>query len=231
VTAPAALAVVVVAQNGTREVARFPLGHGADPATELARAGWTVRRVVAADLVGGELELRYSVEAATPSRPATRDVPTDPGLVVGADELPEPYQRAAAYGVVTSSRGVLLTELSGRTAAPGRWTLPGGGLDAGESPLEALHREVWEESGQQVQDVRLIDVLTSHWIGRAPSGRLEDFHAVRVVYAASCPAPTDPVVHDVGGSTESVRWVPRDRLRECPLTRAFASHLTRWLTS
>ena len=51
-------------------------------------------------------------------------------------EHPEPYQRTAAYGVVTSVRGVLLTELSGRTAAPGRWTLPGGGIDPGETPLE-----------------------------------------------------------------------------------------------
>lgn len=246
-TTPAVVAVTVVARNGPREVVRFPLGHGADPATELARAGWSVRAVLGADLAddptgtpgspadrpvtpgAGRLELTYAVEAATPTVPVARTVPTDPGLVLGVDELPEPYQRAAAYGVVTSSRGVLLTELSERTASPGRWTLPGGGLDPGEAPVEALHREVWEESGQQVQDVRLLDILTSHWIGRAPSGRLEDFHAVRIVYAAWCATPTDPVVHDVGGSTESVRWVPRERLRECPLTRSFAPHLPRWL--
>jgi 8-oxo-dGTP pyrophosphatase MutT (NUDIX family) len=223
------MVVTVVAEAGPREVARFSLDHGADPATELARLGWVARRVTAADAVAEGLELRFTVEAATPTVRVTRAVPTDPGLVLEDEEEPEPYQRAAAYGVVTSDRGVLLTELSDRTSSPGRWTLPGGGLDPGESPVAALHREVWEESGQQVEEVRLLDVLTSHWIGRAPSGRLEDFHAVRIVYAAWCPQPTDPVVHDVGGSTESVRWVPRRQLGGWPLSRSFAPHLARWL--
>ena len=45
----------------------------------------------------------------------------------------------------------------------------------------------------------MLDIHTQHWIGRAPSGRLEDFHAVRIVSTAICPRPTDPVVYDVGG--------------------------------
>lgn len=226
---PHSVPITVVAATGPgREVDRFVLAHGADPVRELARHGWAVLRVQAADVVGGAMELVYAVAAATPRTADERAVPTDPGLVVGEGERPEPYQRTAAYGVVTSVRGVLLTELSARTASPGRWTLPGGGLDPGESPLAALHREVWEESGQRVEAPELLEVTTSHWVGRAPSGRLEDFHAVRVVYAAWCPEPTDPVVHDVGGSTESVRWVARDEVQRWPLT-GFATHLQRWL--
>ena len=75
-----------------------------------------------------------------------------------------PYQRAAAYGLVRSERGVLLTQLSESTNAAGRWTLPGG-IDVGESPLEALHREVWEESGQDIADAEVLDIHTQHWIG------------------------------------------------------------------
>lgn len=229
-SAPHSVPITVVAATGPgREVDRFALEHGADPVRELARRGWAVLHVESADLVGGVMELRYAVAAATPTTAGARAVPTDPGLVVGEDERPEPYQRTAAYGVVTSVRGVLLTELSERTAAPGRWTLPGGGLDPGESPLAALHREVWEESGQRVDAPELLEVTTSHWVGRAPSGRLEDFHAVRVVYAAWCPDPTDPVVHDVGGSTASVRWVGREEVGACALT-GFATSLTRWLS-
>ena len=167
--------------------------------------------------------------AAEPWSGKAADVPTEPGLVLAEGETPEPYQRTAAYGVVTSERGVLLTELSGLTSAPGRWTLPGGGLDAGETPEQALHREVWEESGQVISEVRLLDLHTSHWIGRAPSGRLEDFHAVRIVYAARCSEPSDPVVHDVGGSTESVRTVMTHNLGGYQLTRSFAPHLRRWI--
>ena len=77
---------------------------------------------------------------------------------------------------------------------------PAAGIDPGEDPLDAVVRECWEESGQHVQVTDLAMVQTSHWVGRAPGGRVEDFHAVRIVYRATCPAPTDPVVHDVGGT-------------------------------
>jgi ADP-ribose pyrophosphatase YjhB (NUDIX family) len=225
-------AVRVVARAGERQVADFVLEHGADPVRQLAALGWSARRLAAADLgVEGVLELRYAVEPATPVAVVHREVPTDPGLVRAEDEPAYPYQRTAAYGVVTSERGLLLTELSETTSAPGRWTLPGGGLDPGEQPEAGLHREIWEESGQRVERVRLLEVQTSHWIGRAPGGRLEDFHAVRIVYAAWCPTPTAPEVHDVGGSTASVRWVPLGEVGGYPLGRSFAPHLARWLSS
>jgi len=142
----------------------------------------------------------------------------DEGLVLGPGEEPQPYQRVAAYAVVTSPRGVLVTELSDRTNAPGQWGLPGGGIDPGEDPLDAVVRECWEESGQQVTVSELALVQTSHWVGRAPGGRVEDFHAVRIVYRATCPAPTEPVVHDVGGTTADARWVQPAELAALPLT-------------
>ena len=213
-----------------RRVAEFVLAHGSDPVRELARLGWSRPHLDDAHRdADGSLVLRYTVSPASAVTPAPATVPTDPGLVLAPGEVASPYQRTAAYGVVTSSRGVLLTELSELTSAPGRWTLPGGGLDPGEQPVAGLHREVWEESGQSVESVRLLEAHTSHWIGRAPSGRLEDFHAVRIVYAAWCPEPTDPVVHDVGGSTAAVRWVARDQLERYHLSRSFAPHMRRWL--
>jgi 8-oxo-dGTP diphosphatase len=229
--APQGDPIVVRAESGPgRRVAEFVLAHGDDPVRELARLGWSRPHLDDARRgPDGSLVLHYTVTPATAVLPAPAQVPTDPGLVLAPGEEASPYQRTAAYGVVTSSRGVLLTELSELTSAPGRWTLPGGGLDPGEEPVAALHREVWEESGQRIESVRLLEAHTSHWIGRAPSGRLEDFHAVRIVYAAWCPAPTDPVVHDVGGSTAGVRWVPRDQLDRVHLSRSFAPHMRRWL--
>jgi len=77
-----------------------------------------------------------------------------------------------------------------------------------EPPEQAVAREVWEESGQVIEVSGIAVASTTRWIGRAPSGRLEDFHAVRIVYRASCHAPTDSGVHDIGGTTESARRVP-----------------------
>ena len=215
-------------------VASFRLAHGADPVGVLLEHGWVAHAVVGVDTVsdpGHALTLRYAVQPASEGdlprvRPA---VPTDEGLVTEAGEQVHPYQRAAAYGLVTSNRGILLTQLSEATNAAGRWTLPGGGIDPGESPLEALHREVWEESGQRIGEPDVLDIHTQHWVGRAPSGRLEDFHAVRIIFTAHCPTPTDPVVHDVGGSTAAVRWVRREEVSTYRLTRSFAPHLQTWL--
>jgi len=117
------------------------------------------------------------------------------------------HQRVAAYAMVTSSRGFLMTQFSDRTGAEGQWGLPGGGLEDGEAPDRAAVREVWEESGQLIELSELALIATSRWLGPAPGGRLEDYHAVRVIYRASCPEPTEPVVHDVGGTTASAAWL------------------------
>lgn len=232
-----ALHVIGVDAEG-RPVARFRLDHGADPVAVLREHGWVAERVWGVETVAEpdhELTLRYAVRPARPGDlqaappPPHSVVTSDPGLVQASGETVHPYQRAAAYGLVTSSRGILLTQLSETTNAAGRWTLPGGGIDPGESPLQALHREVWEESGQTVEEPVVLDVHTQHWVGRAPSGRLEDFHAVRIIFTAHCPSPTDPVVHDVGGSTAAVRWVRREEVAGYRITRSFAPHLAAWL--
>jgi hypothetical protein len=62
-------------------------------------------------------------------------------------------------------------------------------------------------------------------VGVAPGGRLEDYHAVRVIYRANCPEPTEPVVHDVGGTTASAAWLPRADLERLALTPGWRSIL------
>ncbi|HMZ08112.1 MAG TPA: NUDIX domain-containing protein, partial [Anaerolineales bacterium] len=52
---------------------------------------------------------------------------------------------------------VLLTQ----RADNGRWCLPGGQLEAGESVAEACEREVWEETGLTVRAKRLAGVYSN----------------------------------------------------------------------
>ncbi|KGN32885.1 NUDIX hydrolase [Knoellia sinensis KCTC 19936] len=210
----------IVALQADREVVRFALEHGADPATELATRGWSGRAVSATRTSSDDLTITYAVRPGSVAQAPLRDVPHDDDVTL--DDLANvvPYQRIAAYAVVRSSRGILATELSARTNAAGLWNLPGGGLDPGEDPGAAVVREVHEETGQHVVDVQLLTVMTRHWVGRAPSGRVEDFHAVRLFHTAHCPEPTDPVVHDVGGSTSAALWVPETELANLPLAHS-----------
>ena len=208
---PPRLVVVGVEASGA-EVVRLVLGHGDDPVALLAAHGWQVRRArdVMSETSGKHMLTMTFVVDAHAVAPLEPGVPLhlDDNLVPAEGEVPEPYQRVAAYAFVTSSCGVLMTQFSERTNAHGQWGLPGGGIEVDEAPDRALVREVWEESGQVIEVNGLALVDTRHWIGRAPSGRLEDFHAVRLVFRASCPAPVEPVVHDVGGTTALAAWVP-----------------------
>ncbi len=227
--------VEIVGVDGAgRTRVRLPLGHGEDPVGVLAANGFASAAVRGAVRDPGRahvLTFTFDVVAAPEgSRPAV-DTPRalsprwDVGLVLEPGEAPRRLQRVAAYAVVTSVRGILLTEFSDRTNAPGRWGLPGGGLDPGEAPDEAVLREIWEETGQRVSGITLVRLQSSHWVGRAPRGILEDFHALRVIYTADCRKPVDPVVHDIGGTTSDARWVMPEGLLDLPLTEPWRATL------
>lgn len=124
-----------------------------------------------------------------------------------AVHLPAKRQRLAAKALVRRGEQILLARLSARAVETGRWTLPGGGVDHGESPETALIREVLEEAGLGVSVKTLIGVHDSHVTGHAPDGRLEDFHAVNLVYEAEVPHDAEPVVREVDGTTDEVAWV------------------------
>jgi ADP-ribose pyrophosphatase YjhB (NUDIX family) len=124
-----------------------------------------------------------------------------------ADHAPFQLQRIAAYALVRRDSAVLLTRLSARAHHAGSWTLPGGGVDHGEPPADALAREVAEECGIECEVGRLLDVHDTHFSGTAPSGRVEDFHGVHLIFSARVDDDARPRVVEVGGTTDRVAWV------------------------
>ncbi len=122
-------------------------------------------------------------------------------------DLPVRRQRVGAYAVCVHDGRVLLAQLSGRTGSPGTWTLPGGGIDHGEDPRDAVVREVHEETGLRVQLGPLLDVDSVHFTGRSPSGVLEDYHAVRLVFSGTVDTELEPRVLETDGSTMAAAWI------------------------
>lgn len=68
---------------------------------------------------------------------------------------PDPRQtyrpRPGAYAILPRNGKILLTHQARPTP---EFQLPGGGIDPGESPLRALHREVFEETGWSITRAR-----------------------------------------------------------------------------
>jgi ADP-ribose pyrophosphatase YjhB (NUDIX family) len=65
-------------------------------------------------------------------------------------------RREAVGAVVVRADGSVLLVRRKRAPGEGRWTLPGGKREQGETPAEAIVRELLEETGQSV---RVIDRL------------------------------------------------------------------------
>jgi 8-oxo-dGTP diphosphatase len=124
-----------------------------------------------------------------------------------ADHLPHRKQRVAAYALIIRDDQVLLTRISERGYHSGSWTLPGGGINHGESPRAALEREVQEECGVPCEVGALLDVHDAHFEGMAPSGRNEDFHAVHLLFEAAVPEDVEPQVVEADGTTDAVAWI------------------------
>ena len=61
--------------------------------------------------------------------------------------------RAGVYAVLLDGGALLTTH---QAAPVPEFQLPGGGIDPGEDPIAALHREVMEETGWRIGKVRLL---------------------------------------------------------------------------
>ncbi len=124
-----------------------------------------------------------------------------------ADHEPFRKQRLAVNALIRRGGDLLLTRISAVGYHTGAWTLPGGGVDHGESPTGALEREVREECGVDCEVGGLIGTHEEHFSGTAPSGRYEDFHNVRLIFAAQVPEGAAPRA-EVAGTTDAAAWVP-----------------------
>jgi 8-oxo-dGTP diphosphatase len=130
---------------------------------------------------------------------------------MSVDAAPPHRQRVAAYALLVRDEQILLTRMSSRTRIEGRWTLPGGGIDHGEDPRDALRREVYEETGLEVQPGRVVDVHATHFVGARADGVVEDYHGIHLIFDAEITDESrdvEPHVVEEDGSTERAAWVP-----------------------
>ena len=119
--------------------------------------------------------------------------------------------RLASYAVAVADGRILVCRIAPTYPGEGRWTLPGGGIDWGEHPDDALVREVYEETGLTLDSYELAGVDSATLSEEA--GR-PAMHAVRFIYR--CVTSGEPSVVEENGSVDAVAWVPLVKLSEIP---------------
>jgi 8-oxo-dGTP diphosphatase len=118
-------------------------------------------------------------------------------------------QRVAAYAVILRDERILLCRLAPWITANEQWTLPGGGIDHGEDPRDAVVREIREETGLDAVVGEHARVYSAHQARVRRDGRRSDYHALRIVYDGWVPADApEPRVVEVDGSTIDSAWHP-----------------------
>ena len=108
--------------------------------------------------------------------------------------------RVAAYGIVRDESKILLCRLSKPVPRhPGKWTLPGGGIEFCEDPEAAMVREVREETGLIVRPSSIAGVNSR--ISDRPERTM---HSIRIIYFTDLLGGT--LTHEVDGTTDFCQW-------------------------
>lgn len=120
-------------------------------------------------------------------------------------------QRLGAYGIVVrerEQRELLITRVSPVGYPAGWWALPGGGVDHGESPNDAVRREIHEETGLEVLEQQLVEVHDVHTVSPGRGDAWEDYHGVHLLYACRVDPEAVPRVVETDGTTDLALWLP-----------------------
>lgn len=125
------------------------------------------------------------------------------------DSVPERFTPAAEVAAiyVNADNQILLLQLGKSKAESGFWGVPAGKLEAGESPIEAARRELFEETGIAISSEKLL-----------PMGKLF-FRKPQLDYTYHLFGLNLQDKPDVCLSSEhiSYKWTSKDELENLPL--------------
>lgn len=129
----------------------------------------------------------------------------------------KPLPRIGVSACVWRDGKVLLVE-RGKEPWKGKWSLPGGGLEFGETVREAARRELHEETGIEADLVKLVDIDDA--IMRDAAGRPVAHYAIACFTGYWRRGEAE--VHD---DVTKVRWAERDELDALDMTPGTAAYI------
>ena len=140
--------------------------------------------------------------------------PNETALILD-DTLPPVHLITSALTLAFHGHSILMTNLNARG-----WDIPGGHIEQGESPEQALHREVFEETGARLHHIGLLGYQRIRILAPCPPNYRypypESFQSLFLATVADMPdfVPTGETRERCLFTPEeatSLRWVQENR--------------------
>ena len=122
-------------------------------------------------------------------------------LFVTAEKNMNSKRVFAAGGLIFNSRGDFLILESAKDEVD--WVVPGGKLELGEAPIQALQREIFEETGLDIKDVQLL----GHRRYTSPRGNRYFFFDYSATVLNEKPV-------QINEESQSFKWITRKQLND-----------------
>jgi 8-oxo-dGTP diphosphatase len=131
-----------------------------------------------------------------------------------------PKKPVVGVGAVILDGDKILLEQRKNEPSKGKWSVPGGLVELGESLEEAVVREVKEETGLDVYEPRLVDVV--NYVSFGERGGVM-YHYVIVDYLVTVGSGKPKAASDAA----ALKWVPFNELELYDLTASFRQFFER----
>jgi 8-oxo-dGTP diphosphatase len=125
-----------------------------------------------------------------------------------------PWTRVSAHGLCVVEGRLLVVRLAPPVPDAGAWGLPGGGLEWGEAPEDAVVREVREETGLKATPSGLAGVYSTTFL-RSAVRPLDSVHFISVVFWLN--VAEGDLEYERDGTTDLAAWVPLEEIGALPL--------------
>ena len=132
-----------------------------------------------------------------------------------------PDQPIVGVGAVIICEDKILLEKRRNEPSRGKWTIPGGLVELGESLESAVVREAREETCLEVENPRLLDVVDN--VDLDESGKVK-YHFVIVDYMVTAKRVG---ALKAASDAEDLKWVPFNEVEAYDLTQSFRTFFKR----
>ncbi len=118
--------------------------------------------------------------------------------------------RVIVVAVIQNEAGdyLICKKPADRGVFPGQWALPGGGIEEGEHMVDALRREVHEETGLEIEQIQPMFFKDGQYPKLFPDGSSQDIYMIFLLF--SCRACRQAPV--LGEEFEAYAWVKAEDL-------------------